>query len=293
MRHVLNLFIVVLVVAASATANAATWQVIPGGGGDATTIQDGINLAASGDVVVVAPGTYTGAGNRNITFGGKNITVQSQAGALFTVIDCQNGGNGFNFTNGETLAAVLDGFTIKNGLANKGGGIQIDTASPTIRYCVISKCTANAIGGGIAVKKGDPQIYSNTIDGNNCLLVGGGGGVTLGAQSHAKLWQNIISNSVGGGAVACAGAMSGTLLSCNDVYANGGGDAVCFGTVTNFASDPLYCGIVGSGNFFLQQTSPCAASFSPCAAGVGALGVQCQVTATEPVTWGSVKNMYR
>jgi len=293
MRHVLNLFIVVLVVAAAATANAATWQVIPGGGGDATTIQGGINLAANGDVVVVAPGTYTGVGNRNITFSGKNITVQSQAGALLTVIDCQNGGNGFNFTNGETVAAVVDGFTIKNGQANKGGGIQIDTASPTIRYCVITGCTANANGGGIAVKKGDPQIYSNTIDGNNCIIVGGGGGVTLGAQSHAKLWQNIICNSTAGGAVACAGAMSGTQLSCNDVYANGGGDAVCFGTATNFASDPLYCGIAGSGNFFLQQTSPCAASFSPCAAGVGAFGVQCQVTATEPVTWGSVKNMYR
>lgn len=283
----------VLVVAAAATANAATWQVVQGGGGDATTIQDGINLASDGDVVMVAPGTYTGAGNRNITFGGKNITVQSQAGALFTVIDCQNGGNGFNFTNGETIAAVVDGFTIKNGQANKGGGIQIDTASPTIRYCVITGCLANANGGGIFVKKGDPQIYCNTINGNNCLIVGGGGGVTLGAQSHAKLWQNIISNSVGGGAVACAGAMTGTQLSCNDVYANGGGDAVCFGTPTNFASDPLYCGVLGSGNFFLQQTSPCAPSFSPCAAVVGAFGVQCQVTATQPVTWGSVKNMYR
>ncbi len=293
MRHVLSIFVMVLVVAATATANAATWQVVQGGGGDATTIQGGINLAANGDMVLVAPGTYTGAGNRNITFGGKNITVQSQTGALFTVIDCQNGGNGFNFTNNETLTAVLDGFTIKNGLANKGGGIQIDTASPTIRYCVITGCLANANGGGIYVKKGDPQIYNNTIDGNNCVIVGGGGGVTLGAQSHAKLWQNIICNSVGGGAIACVGAMTGTQLSCNDVYANGGGDAVCYGTPTNFASDPLYCGIAGSGNFFLQQTSPCAASYSPCAASVGAFGVQCQVTATQSVTWGSVKNMYR
>ncbi len=293
MRHVLKFFVMVLVVAAAATANAATWNVVPGGGGDATTIQAGINLASSGDVVLVAPGTYTGAQNRNISFGGKNITVQASAGPLFTVIDCQNLGNGFNFTNNETLAAVLDGFTIKNGQANKGGGIQIDTASPTIRYCVISNCLANANGGGIFVKKGDPQIYNNTFDGNNCLIVAGGGGVTLGAQSHATLWQNIVCNSVGGSAIACLGAMTGTQLSCNDVFNNVGGDAVCFGTATNFASDPLYCGIVGSGNFTLQQTSPCAASLSPCLAGVGAYGVQCQVTATQPATWGSVKNMYR
>jgi hypothetical protein len=30
-----------------------------------------------------------------------------------------------------------------------------------------------------------------------------------------------------------------------------------------------------------------------CLATVGALGPQCQVTATEPVTWGKVKSMYR
>jgi len=293
MRHVLNIFVMVLVVAAAATANAATWNVVPGGGGDATTIQAGINLAANGDVVVVAPGIYTGPQNRNISFGGKNITVQASAGPLFTVIDCQNLGNGFNFTTNETVAAVLDGFTIKNGQANKGGGIQIDTASPTIRYCVITNCLANANGGGIFVKKGDPQIYSNTIDGNNCVVLGGGGGITLGAQSHAKLWQNVVCNSVGGGAIACLGAMTGTQLSCNDTYANVGGDAVCFGTVTNFSADPLYCGIAGSGNFFLQQTSPCAPTFSPCAAGVGALGVQCQVTSVQGVTWGQVKSMYR
>jgi hypothetical protein len=293
MRHVLNLFVMVLVVAAAATANATTWQVVQGGGGDATTIQAGINLAANGDVVMVAPGTYTGAQNRNLNFNGKNITVQASAGPLFTVIDCQNLGNGFNFLTNEGITAVVDGFTIKNGQANKGGGIQIDTASPTIRYCVISNCTANAAGGGIYVKKGDPQIYCNTIDANNCLIVGQGGGIALGALSHAKLWQNIVCNSVGGGAIGCTGAMTGTTMSCNDLYANVGGDAVCFGTTGNFSADPLYCGIPGSGNFFLQQTSPCAAPASPCAALVGALGVQCQVTATQPVTWGSVKNMYR
>lgn len=297
MRQALNLFVmvlvVVLVVAAAAIAQAATWHVMPGGGGDATTIQGGINLAANGDVVLVASGTYTGAQNRNISFGGKNITVQSESGALFTIIDCQNGGNGFNFVTGETAAAVLDGFTIKNGQANKGAGIQIDSASPTIRYCVITNCQANAIGGGIYVKKGDPYIYNNTLDGNGCVLAAGGGGVTLGALSHALLSQNIICHSSNGGAVACAGAMTGTSLSCNDVYGNTGGDTICFGTPTNFTLDPLYCGIPGSGNFTLQETSPCAPTYSPCSAMVGAYGVNCEVTATEPVSWGKVKSMYR
>jgi hypothetical protein len=194
---------------------------------------------------------------------------------------------------GETAAAILDGFTIKNGLANKGAGVLIDTASPTIRYCVISNCTANSNGGAISVKKGDPNIYSNTLDGCGALLVGGGGGLSLGAQSHAHVWQNIICNSTAGAGVGCAGAMSGTLMACNDVYGNTGGDAICFGTPTDFSADPLYCGVPGSGNFTLQQTSPCAVSFSPCSASVGALSVNCSTTATESVTWGKVKSMYR
>jgi hypothetical protein len=290
MRQALNLFATVLVLVAATTASAATWHVVAGGGGDATTIQAGINLASNGDVVLVAAGTYTGTGNRNINFNGKNITVTSEAGPQFTIIDCQGAGLGFQFLSNETTAAVLEGFTIKNGSANKGAGVLIDTASPTIRYNVISNCTVTGIGGGISVKKGDPDIYNNTLDGNSSAL--GGGGIALGSTSRAHVWQNIICNSTAGGGVFCAGAMTGTSLACNDVYGNTGGDAICFGTPTNFSADPLYCGIVGSGNFTLQQTSPCAVTYSPCAAGVGAYGVQCQVTATNAVTWGSVKSMY-
>ncbi len=45
-------------------------------------IQEGIDVAVSVvDDVLVKDGTYTGAGNKNINFGGKAITVQSENGA--------------------------------------------------------------------------------------------------------------------------------------------------------------------------------------------------------------------
>jgi hypothetical protein len=291
MRHPLNLFTFIMVLGFAAGANAATWHVVPGGGGDATTIQAGINLASNGDVVMVASGTYTGAGNVNVNFNGKNITVISESSAQFTTIDCQNAAAAFVFNQNETSAAVVQGFTIKNGSGVKGGGISIDSSSPTITYNVFSHCNATTAGGAIYAKFGNPTVYNNTFDNNGAPF---GGAMCFAAQSNTHFYQNIICNSTAGGAYFCSGAGNGTVVACNDAYANVGGDTICKGDAgQNFSLDPLFCGVPGSDNFFLQQTSPCSSAFSPCATGVGVFGVLCQVTATEPITWGKVKSMYR
>ena len=56
---------------------------------DQPTIQAGIDAAADGDTVLVADGTYTGDGNRDIDFGGKSIVLKSENGPVLTVIDCE------------------------------------------------------------------------------------------------------------------------------------------------------------------------------------------------------------
>lgn len=113
---------------------------------DQPTIQSGIDAAENGDTVLVSDGIYTGAGNVNISFRGKQITVKSRSGADATVIDCEETPNtrGFTFQSKETHDSVLDGFTIKNGVQDLGGGIYCHTASPTIQNCIITQNRATA-----------------------------------------------------------------------------------------------------------------------------------------------------
>lgn len=287
MRTLRYILIMIVIALLAVPVSAATWYVHPGGFGDATTLQDGVNLAADGDVVLVAAGTYTGAGNVNVLVDSKSITVVSESGANATIIDCQSGGRGFLFTNAD--GSILEGFTIKNGAEAQGGAIHLDDTDVTVRYNILTGNVALLSGGAIYMRKSAPVVHNNTIDGNSAPV---GGGIALKGPITGQVYQNVICSSPQGGGITCTTGPLNTVVSCNDVFGNAGGDAICaVDGGSNFASDPLFC--PGSGNYYVQQTSPCSAAWSPCGLPVGALGVLCTPTATETATWGKVKSLYR
>ena len=158
------------------------------------TIQAGINASSSGDTVLVASGTYTGTGNKNISFGGRNIVVMSEFGPENTIIDCQNSGQGFYIYSGETNAAVVRGFTIKSGNTTYGGGVRINNSSPTITRCII-KNNNGSYGGGVYVNNGSPQIIHNTIVSNTASQ----GGAMYSTNANTAINSNIVASNTASG----------------------------------------------------------------------------------------------
>jgi len=159
-----------------------------------TTIQAGVDAALDGDTVLVAPGTYTYAGNYNIDFLGKAIVVCSEAGPDCTTIDCREDGRGFLFMSGEDSTSVLVGFKITMAMTapdDVGGGVLCYLSSPTIKDNIFNE-NYGWYGGGIGVYAGNPIIENNLITGNTAER---GGGIACLGGSQATIRNNTIINN--------------------------------------------------------------------------------------------------
>lgn len=110
-------FLCSLVVATSATSHF----IEPDGSGDYPTIQNAIYMAAVGDTIMLANGTYRGAYNRDLDFNGRDLIVCSaNDDPALCIIDCEGTEadmhRGFNFQASEGPTAIVRGITITGGL---------------------------------------------------------------------------------------------------------------------------------------------------------------------------------
>ena len=109
---------------------------------DYGTIQSAIDNADPGDTIIVVRGTYTGAGNKNLDFGGLAITVKGEGCREETIIDCNGSGRGFHFQSGEGSDSVVENLTIQEGVSSFGAGIYChNNSNPTINNCIITGCS--------------------------------------------------------------------------------------------------------------------------------------------------------
>ncbi|NIP28838.1 MAG: hypothetical protein GWN67_19575, partial [Phycisphaerae bacterium] len=148
------------------TAHAKIIYVDDDGPADFDNIQAAIDDSNDGDTIIVSPGTYTGDGNRDISYNGKAITVRNEDPndpniVAATIINCNGTEDqphrGFLFNSGEEANSVLAGLTITNGYADYGGGIYCEGSRPTITNCNIVGNEAllywsSSGGGGISCR---------------------------------------------------------------------------------------------------------------------------------------------
>gem|GEM_PF-1619332 len=214
---------------------------------DFATIQAAINASWDSGTVLVADGTYTGDGNRDIDFTGKAITVRSQNGPENCIIDCngteEDQHRGFYFHSNETNEAVLAGFTITGGLTTTGAGILCSNAHPTIRKCIITKNRAIAYkwvigwGGGIYCQDGSPTIIGCTISNNYAEDGGGAIAGCKGPITNCTISANS-SDFYASGLYACYGPVTNCIIS---------GNSAVYGCVLTWCNGPVTnCTIVGN-----------------------------------------------
>jgi nitrous oxidase accessory protein NosD len=179
---------------------------IPGAPGQ--SLAAAIDDAAPGDVLELSAGVYAG----DLDFGGKAITVVGVGPA--TVLMGSGEGSVVRFSSGEGPASVLDSVAVTGGSADRGGGIHIADAAPTVRRTIVFGNRAALQGSGIYVARssailrnnlvaynstggGDPHALEIVDAGpsvvNNTIVRNDSNGIILRGSSPADIRNNVIA----------------------------------------------------------------------------------------------------
>jgi hypothetical protein len=215
-----------------AMTRGATW-VVGSGVTHLPTIQAAVDVAARGDTVILNPGTYSGAGNRDVVVQGKAITIQ---GSLpddptvveMTVIDCAGSLKEPHraFIIVDCNGVVLSGLTITHGLSSAGGAVYCRSSMLEVADCRI--IDNGALPGTAADRNGGPGggLYgeSSIVRVVRCLISGNtagsgapskdgpagaggnGGGISCVRSALSVAWSTISGNAAGGGGDSGLGA---------------------------------------------------------------------------------------
>lgn len=139
---------------------------------DQPTIQAGIDAAGHGDTVLIAPGLYSGEGNRDIDPLAKGLLIIGDGDVVINAVgDSTDKHAAFAIFNDEDSSTVIENFTI-TGAADPDGAVKVFWAEVRIRGCRI---TGNQTHGLNSIGYAHPivdscLIYGNTGDG---ILVAG------------------------------------------------------------------------------------------------------------------------
>jgi len=238
--------------------------------------------------------TFTGNDVLNYSSHGCGAAVTFSDGAAFT---------GCSFIeNGTVLSAI-------------GGGLSLASTDITITDCNFMGNRAG-LGGGAYFASGSNGSVSGCTFANNVSTWGASGGISCYSNSnptitnctfvnnqHDHIWcdgssptieYSILAFAITGSPVYCDQGTETPHIHHCFVCANAGGDTLCGGNFHDIDnSDPLFCDRDNE-KFTLCENSPCLPGVT-WASLVGAHGQGCPPceSATEPMSWGAIKALYR
>jgi hypothetical protein len=267
---------------------------------DITTIQQALDIATTGSVVIVAPGTYF----ENINFHGVDFVLRSYAPlnpsiVAQTVIDGGATTSVITLGGSETAACVIEGFTIRNGAAKFGGGIRGLGSNATIQCNMIVDNFSNednGFGGGLAACNGLIQnnvIAFNATTGSNSD--GGGLYFCNGTIRNNTIYGNSAQHATsrGGGLANCHGFFLNNIIYANvargvtDQEAQLYSSSLSFFSVVQGWADDFVPGIISADpqlanpnarDFHLRSGSPCIDAGVAAMAGLPPLSVDFEGT---------------
>ncbi|MCK4632062.1 MAG: right-handed parallel beta-helix repeat-containing protein, partial [candidate division Zixibacteria bacterium] len=137
-------------------------------------IQHAVDMAGLHDTVLVEDGAYSGVGNREINFFGKNLVLISRNGSGYVTIDCEGVVAGFKFENGEDSTSVVQGIAVISGDDLYGGGADINGSSPRFLECDFEGNQGEE-GAGVSCRNGSNAKFVDCQFIANIAYYSGGG----------------------------------------------------------------------------------------------------------------------
>lgn len=198
---------------------------------DFKSIQEAINNAASGDIIIVSPGTYyeqlimkdgvklvsdsSDHGNELIAVDGAMLKLPRRT--LRTIIDgsktTPSKHGMIDFDPGVERKTIVDGFTIRNlpmqnhHIPGHAHGLNIRGASPVITNCLVHNMGSTGIGNHVVYNDQDEKIMNRDFRWNN-----------IKHHTSPVIYNNIIHSNIGLG-IGCNHFASPFLLG-NEVFNN-------------------------------------------------------------------------
>ncbi len=137
-------------------------------------------VAVDGDRIILGNGVHSGAGNNNLDFAGRAISLRSSSGDPTTcIIDCGGVAQSLFLTTPASSRPVIDGITFQNGfegLTAGGGLVYIDGgSSPIFRDCVFrdTLLPASTQGGAVLIRGASTPRFKDCLFQDNGSELGG------------------------------------------------------------------------------------------------------------------------